>query len=142
MIRRPPRSTRTDTLFPYTTLFRSPPVTLVTARRVGVRVFQFPLYTSIFDCMLHCSIFEHAFPPALPNRKCSGRPMRDDHERKSFPCLALGALMAAFALSPCDGEAPQAQAQPAPPPPEVAADAVSQGGRRGGQEVVSTGRLR
>src|SRR3546814_15961209 len=26
MIRRPPRSTRTDTLFPYTTLFRSPPV--------------------------------------------------------------------------------------------------------------------
>src|SRR3546814_3059673 len=28
MIRRPPRSTRTDTLFPYTTLFRSPYVAL------------------------------------------------------------------------------------------------------------------
>src|SRR3546814_6519163 len=28
MIRRPPRSTRTDTLFPYTTLFRSPRVRL------------------------------------------------------------------------------------------------------------------
>src|SRR3546814_15612970 len=28
MIRRPPRSTRTDTLFPYTTLFRSPGVGL------------------------------------------------------------------------------------------------------------------
>src|SRR3546814_13612300 len=27
MIRRPPRSTRTDTLFPYTTLFRSLPMT-------------------------------------------------------------------------------------------------------------------
>src|SRR3546814_4655128 len=26
MIRRPPRSTRTDTLFPYTTLFRSAPI--------------------------------------------------------------------------------------------------------------------
>src|SRR3546814_20259768 len=26
MIRRPPRSTRTETLFPYTTLFRSPPL--------------------------------------------------------------------------------------------------------------------
>src|SRR3546814_8239372 len=26
MIRRPPRSTRTDPLFPYTTLFRSPPL--------------------------------------------------------------------------------------------------------------------
>src|SRR3546814_6345483 len=32
MIRRPPRSTRTDTLFPYTTLFRSP-----VARGGGVR---------------------------------------------------------------------------------------------------------
>src|SRR3546814_4754638 len=32
MIRRPPRSTRTDTLFPYTTLFRSP----VTARWAAV----------------------------------------------------------------------------------------------------------
>src|SRR3546814_11114039 len=31
MIRRPPRSTRTDTLFPYTTLFRSEPVGLVPA---------------------------------------------------------------------------------------------------------------
>src|SRR3546814_14331615 len=29
MIRRPPRSTRTDTLFPYTTLFRSPDVPIV-----------------------------------------------------------------------------------------------------------------
>src|SRR3546814_17137078 len=29
MIRRPPRSTRTDTLFPYTTLFRSEPATRV-----------------------------------------------------------------------------------------------------------------
>src|SRR3546814_9458247 len=28
MIRRPPRSTRTDTLFPYTTLFRSPPTAI------------------------------------------------------------------------------------------------------------------
>src|SRR3546814_16143776 len=29
MIRRPPRSTRTDTLFPYTTLFRSGPVGII-----------------------------------------------------------------------------------------------------------------
>src|SRR3546814_4394021 len=33
MIRRPPRSTRTDTLFPYTTLFRSDyPLVLTTGR--------------------------------------------------------------------------------------------------------------
>src|SRR3546814_6681077 len=31
MIRRPPRSTRTDTLFPYTTLFRSAPSNSVNA---------------------------------------------------------------------------------------------------------------
>src|SRR3546814_9177869 len=33
MIRRPPRSTRTDTLFPYTTLFRSQAKTLSPDRR-------------------------------------------------------------------------------------------------------------
>src|SRR3546814_19519339 len=32
MIRRPPRSTRTDTLFPYTTLFRSTTQTQATAK--------------------------------------------------------------------------------------------------------------
>src|SRR3546814_15792701 len=32
MIRRPPRSTRTDTLFPYTTLFRSDVATLCASR--------------------------------------------------------------------------------------------------------------
>src|SRR3546814_14741594 len=32
MIRRPPRSTRTDTLFPYTTLFRSPPLAARSAK--------------------------------------------------------------------------------------------------------------
>src|SRR3546814_4555476 len=31
MIRRPPRSTRTDTLFPYTTLFRSRPISAPTS---------------------------------------------------------------------------------------------------------------
>src|SRR3546814_4381029 len=36
MIRRPPRSTRTDTLFPYTTLFRSRPVPAPCRRAGGV----------------------------------------------------------------------------------------------------------
>src|SRR3546814_20021420 len=35
MIRRPPRSTRTDTLFPYTTLFRSTYATLRSQERGG-----------------------------------------------------------------------------------------------------------
>src|SRR3546814_15688826 len=36
MIRRPPRSTRTDTLFPYTTLFRSVAGVLAQARRIDL----------------------------------------------------------------------------------------------------------
>src|SRR3546814_9178516 len=36
MIRRPPRSTRTDTLFPYTTLFRSRRPRLIAARYRGI----------------------------------------------------------------------------------------------------------
>src|SRR3546814_63214 len=39
MIRRPPRSTRTDTLFPYTTLFRSRHAA-AHLRRVGARVLH------------------------------------------------------------------------------------------------------
>src|SRR3546814_2989651 len=34
MIRPPPRSTRTDTLFPYTTLFRSPGAKLLTTKKI------------------------------------------------------------------------------------------------------------
>src|SRR3546814_10625070 len=36
MIRRPPRSTRTDTLFPYTTLFRSPGIRI---EYIGFRAY-------------------------------------------------------------------------------------------------------
>src|SRR3546814_6962808 len=37
MIRRPPRSTRTDTLFPYTTLFRSSPLGHAFDRHLGLK---------------------------------------------------------------------------------------------------------
>src|SRR3546814_11548296 len=42
MIRRPPRSTRTDTLFPYTTLFRS------VIARIGRRQAERPLRQPVF----------------------------------------------------------------------------------------------
>src|SRR3546814_10746787 len=42
MIRRPPRSTRTDTLFPYTTLFRS----CIPMRMVGQKQLQTPCFSS------------------------------------------------------------------------------------------------
>src|SRR3546814_5748354 len=47
MIRRPPRSTRTDTLFPYTTLFRSTP-----------------------------SPFSHSRKPPAPSNRCARKPRR------------------------------------------------------------------
>src|SRR3546814_3365483 len=43
MIRRPPRSTRTDTLFPYTTLFRSQDVA-----KAGIKVNLSPLTFSVW----------------------------------------------------------------------------------------------
>src|SRR3546814_9211967 len=42
MIRRPPRSTRTDTLFPYTTLFRSA-ISCARGRRGGFRRLTAPI---------------------------------------------------------------------------------------------------
>src|SRR3546814_6800696 len=43
MIRRPPRSTRTDTLFPYTTLFRSPTGALTLAIEPEARINELAL---------------------------------------------------------------------------------------------------
>src|SRR3546814_20581525 len=45
MIRRPPRSTRTDTLFPYTTLFRSPAPSLSAPERRSVDALDIHLAT-------------------------------------------------------------------------------------------------
>src|SRR3546814_8879779 len=44
MIRRPPRSTRTDTLFPYTTLFRSHRPPPGTGLRGSTHTMQSPLF--------------------------------------------------------------------------------------------------
>src|SRR3546814_13579037 len=48
MIRRPPRSTRTDTLFPYTTLFRSPQG-CVSLRSVARGGSQMRCFDGIYD---------------------------------------------------------------------------------------------
>src|SRR3546814_629932 len=57
MIRRPPRSTRTDTLFPYTTLFRS--------ERTGPASFQHAAWHALFDHLERREKFglEQAAPP-------------------------------------------------------------------------------
>src|SRR3546814_8481597 len=50
MIRRPPRSTRTDTLFPYTTLFRSPGnANLMGTRSADIPVNVAPTISSVLS---------------------------------------------------------------------------------------------
>src|SRR3546814_12207731 len=49
MIRRPPRSTRTDTLFPYTTLFRSVPTVAAELAGVVASTSTLFLLLEVFD---------------------------------------------------------------------------------------------
>src|SRR3546814_6098762 len=72
MIRRPPRSTRTDTLFPYTTLFRSPysklvgdswtnlPVEIDPPEHAKYRAFANPLFTPAAMAKLEDKIRKYA----------------------------------------------------------------------------------
>src|SRR3546814_1302869 len=60
MIRRPPRSTRTDTLFPYTTLFRSyesrlPPAARKKARGICRAPFRSEEHTSELQSLMRIS---------------------------------------------------------------------------------------
>src|SRR3546814_18310805 len=77
MIPRPPRSTRTDTLFPYTTLFRSVPSYAVTRRR-GVCSGPLP-------CRQSC----HPMPcrdrnrPEMARKDQVNQPIRAGADRKS-----------------------------------------------------------
>src|SRR3546814_10221116 len=73
MIRRPPRSTRTDTLFPYTTLFRSRASFLAEAQR------RFPADSTRSARNDHRLPGQspHALPPFELLRTCFGRLTRD-----------------------------------------------------------------
>src|SRR3546814_10640125 len=69
MIRRPPRSTRTDTLFPYTTLFRSPgaPIVIGDAR---LRIAEQP--PGHFDIIVIDAFSSDAIPLHLLTREAIG----------------------------------------------------------------------
>src|SRR3546814_19160522 len=73
MIRRPPRSTRTDTLFPYTTLFRSDEMHRIDAeRRVAVAQLPIPQIVAAISCNRH--IRRDPIPVALPHRQTGAPP--------------------------------------------------------------------
>src|SRR3546814_2613789 len=66
MIRRPPRSTRTDTLFPYTTLFRSGAERARSDGRVGGRRGR---YRPVADAPHFITL---SFPRKRESRACVG----------------------------------------------------------------------
>src|SRR3546814_19216999 len=78
MIRRPPRSTRTDTLFPYTTLFRSPVDTKERAREAtklreflldeGFEMSQFSIYARFCNGKEHYETYLRRIEAHLPER--------------------------------------------------------------------------
>src|SRR3546814_5366705 len=74
MIRRPPRSTRTDTLFPYTTLFRSYPQRLPLLRCAR---------RSQATRLSHCA--RHAVPCACPLRRAGHSLHRRGSLQSRFP---------------------------------------------------------
>src|SRR3546814_5258071 len=65
MIRRPPRSTRTDTLFPYTTLFRSADCP------EDIRIEQ-PAFEAFIICRINIGSFRHGV--AERNTRCAAIP--------------------------------------------------------------------
>src|SRR3546814_16505318 len=74
MIRRPPRSTRTDTLFPYTTLFRSASGTVdegqrPTAMNAGERIEQVRPWLTLEDGGAR-SDFHQPEPQRFRHRRC------------------------------------------------------------------------
>src|SRR3546814_14197413 len=89
MIRRPPRSTRTDTLFPYTTLFRSPAI--VEDRKQG---FGSMLVEKLMARQLKADV-KLSFPPTgavcefvIPLDKQKGAAERSEARRVGKECVS------------------------------------------------------
>src|SRR3546814_15208396 len=80
MIRRPPRATRTDTLFPYTTLFRS----LQDARNLGDRA------SGGTECARRAAGRHHAIGPGrrIDGRRNAPDGRRDPHRKAARPQTA------------------------------------------------------
>src|SRR3546814_9990074 len=96
MIRRPPRSTRTDTLFPYTTLFRSfRPVIFVTPD------FSVDCPTRSSLSPLPCVASRRSCAPGEPSAFLVVRRAEIDHtvaRRRSLPRIRV--FLVAFRLAP------------------------------------------
>src|SRR3546814_17936106 len=125
MIRRPPRSTRTDTLFPYTTLFRS------AAGRAGLRLHRRGVRAD-----------RAAAAPAVAHRGGTPRPWRCGGLPGASP--PGGRLAWLLPRDPSPRRPPRARPPPPPPqphlpPPRVSPPAPRGGGRLAGRASSETG---
>src|SRR3546814_648937 len=91
MIRRPPRSTRTDTLFPYTTLFRSP----------GLASAQAPLQEPRINIGRFAAMdLEEDAPQSAPLHEDAGSQEQPHHRKwyNSWPFRIVAGLLALIVL--------------------------------------------
>src|SRR3546814_19176625 len=127
MIRRPPRSTRTDTLFPYTTLFRSPVRAPAAGARLSGRARRRGDHIPILPWQPlgdhgQCAPRQlHAVRRGLlirpPARLPSRAPRRAGRLSRSLRRLAAGLWLAAMLIGrPLPVRAP-GRPGPRPPPP-------------------------
>src|SRR3546814_10220838 len=82
MIRRPPRSTRTDTLFPYTTLFRSSAASTALRNRIKISVENSPSVMAI-ECVEGDGFKDGEFRSEGGNCNAMRRPIRRSEEHTS-----------------------------------------------------------
>src|SRR3546814_4404561 len=82
MIRRPPRSTRTDTLFPYTTLFRSSSHEIDYAADGGPTVHV--RVQALFGLKAHPMVAGGAVPLTLALTSPAGRPIQTTRDLPGF----------------------------------------------------------
>src|SRR3546814_5862936 len=116
MIRRPPRSTRTDTLFPYTTLFRSTPDDLRRARYCAASLIPHNVRKTLSDCKCVRQHGFGGFPPSSFATCPYPQPMIGN--RSIGPVATPRATpRSPAALRRSGASCPPAAAHPPPPPP-------------------------
>src|SRR3546814_8670510 len=93
MIRRPPRSTRTDTLFPYTTLFRSARRLLNDLDEFRARISRLGSDEEMVSSWIRPNIRPRQYSPAPPNMRRMLTPPRGANSRSEEHTSELQSLM-------------------------------------------------
>src|SRR3546814_7213643 len=108
MKRRPPRSTRTDTLFPYTTLFRSWPGEGLRRRSLGIdqRAKRVAEPEELLPSSCGCGVVTHrSTAPALPPARACRNALHRPERVPAIPERLRSALFPADALARCEPRA-------------------------------------